>query len=253
MDFVFNHSTQCYTINYHNLPAPQYIDKLAGICCELLLAFEELTYFRDKKNIDPISYFVRQVSHSGELQSVCPITDLIDSCALHRDASISSQSSFHSSPNQSINYQHRDTPNSSLSDTPYCSGETFQPQTNTTHKDLHENDPHESILYRRGSEVLRCQAFNNSSKDLHGAIPLVQTPIKSPPKQDLFVTAAFDRGFEESNLYSISDSVNDHLLQSVMLPKVDSSFDVQYKPCPNCNKANPISYHVCNWCRKNMH
>ena len=257
MDFVFNYTTQCYTINSLSLVTPQYTDKLAGICCELLLAFEELISFRDK-NIDPISYFQSKYQ-ACEFSTVCPITDAIDLCASHRDASLSSQASVHSSPSQSMNYQHRtiDTPSSSLSDTPFlsnCSGEVLQSHTYSTH----EGAQHESVLDRRATiEPFRSQAFN-SSMDIHQTIPQVQTPNKPSPSE--FVTSAF-RDLEESNLYSIPDSVNDKATyrssyrptQSVMLPKVDSSFVAHYRPCPNCNKSNPINSQVCNWCRMLTH
>ena len=251
MDFVFNPATRCYTINSLSLSTPPYIDKLAGICCELLLAFEELIYFREKINVDPISYFTR----SSKLQSVCPITDPVDACASHRDASLTSLNSLHSSPSQSMNYRTGDTPNSSLTDTQFpsnCSAEMNQSHSYSTTKDSHE-----SVSYRRGSdEIFKSQAFNKP-RDFHE----VNKPPPSP-MQNEFVPNAF-RGLEESNLYSIPDNINDEpagnfrrngrLTHSVMLPKGNTSFDLAYKPCPKCNKSNPISYNVCYWCTFYIH
>ncbi|KAI6647137.1 hypothetical protein LOD99_8873 [Oopsacas minuta] len=236
IDYQYNHTTQFYTIDQHLLSTPQYLHKLASICCELLLAVEELRYFQentDLNRLDLLTYFSPPpLVHDFEINaSVCPITAL-DVCASGRDASLLSQNSdSFGSPIQSLNYQRskaklysdNDTPNSSVSDTQY------------------------------NSRTSNCSGDILQSRDRYDVVEPAPTVT-----QDKFTSTAFNL-IEDTNLYSISDPGNNDMAKQdrgnprglLQNPprKVDSSPSIGCKICPKCNKETSISYLACEWCR----
>ena len=249
MDFHYNHSTKLYTVNPHALPTPQYMDRLAAICNELLLAIEELHYFEEiskEKYIDPLFYFSPPKLQELDSPTICPITDAVDFCASSRDASLLSRHNSsievrNSSPNQSISSQcyqagrgnsENDTPNSSLSDTQYhskvsnCSDEIFQSRTFEANTDLYES--------------VKAPIVNNESKFCSRAFQLdAGTDFFSLNER---VNDKTEEPFARGNRGSISNYPDPS--QSVNL-----GTSVRVKICPKCNRETISYYQACQWCR----
>ena len=256
MEFNYNHSTKLYTVNSHSLPTSQYMDKLAAICCELLLASEDLLYFQEitkQKYIDPLLYFSPPLLQDFlENPSICPITDAVDFCASNRDAILLSRhnSSFDStyySPTQSVSSQsyqpggrnsENDTPNSSLSDTQYhsrisnCSDELFQSRISESNSDLHESVK-PPIVSKEPKFISR--AFQHGAGNEFFSL----NERVNDNNEDLSST------YQDSNSVVSRDGSNDHLLSQ----SVNIGTGERVRMCPQCKREIDSRSQVCQSCR----
>ena len=258
MDFNFNQSTKLFNVNLNSLSSAQYIRKLGAICCELLLASEELLYFKEiskEKYIDSIAYFSPKLLEFIDNPSICPITDAVDFCASSRDASFpttqsSSLDNTYSSATISVSSQYytptgrnyeNDTPNSSLSDTQYhsrisnCSDEAFQSRNSESNSDIHESVKpviNEKNFISRAFQYGASEEFFSLNERINDR------------KEDF--TSTYHEGTSVASV-GANDYHYPRLSQHVNLAA--SVTPVRVTICPQCKREVDSRYQVCPSCR----